>query len=196
MCNQTQTTASKGHMNKLDDTYYIQKTLDGETDFFSRLVDRYSHRIYLLILKIIRQREDAEELTQDVFIKAYKVLSSFKGDCRFSTWLYRIAYNQAISATRKKKHEFLYIEEDTINNVLDQHVDDALNDNDNSELLSKLGKALEVLPPEERGLISLFYTDDHSVEEIAAITGMTESNVKVKLHRTRKKLYVIINEMP
>lgn len=196
MCNQTKITASKGHMNKLDDTYYIQKTLDGETDFFSRLVDRYSHRIYLLILKIIRQREDAEELTQDVFIKAYKVLSSFKGDCRFSTWLYRIAYNQAISATRKKKHEFLYIEEDTINNVLDQHVDDALNDNDNSELLSKLGKALEILPPEERGLISLFYTDDHSIEEIAAITGMTEANVKVKLHRTRKKLYVIINEMP
>ena len=183
-------------MNKLDDLYYIRKTLGGETEFFSRLVDRYSQRVYSLIRKIVRQREEAEELTQDVFMKTYKVLGTFKGDCLFSTWLYRIAYNQAISATRKKKQEFLYIEEDTINNVMDEQVSDVLNDTDNSELLAKLNKALELLEPEERGLITLFYTDDHSVEQIAGITGLTEANVKVKLHRIRKKLYVIINEMP
>lgn len=185
----------KGNMDKLDDIYYIRKTLDGEIEFFSRLVDRYSRQVYLLILKIVRQKEDAEELTQDVFIKAFKVLSSFKGECRFSTWLYRIAYNQSISATRKKRYEFLYIEEETIRNVEDQAVNDALSETDSVELLLKLNRALELLLPDERGLISLFYMEEHTIDEIADITELTATNVKVKLHRIRKKLYVIINGM-
>lgn len=185
----------KGNMDKLDDIYYIRKTLDGEIEFFSRLVDRYSRQVYLLILKIVRQKEDAEELTQDVFIKAFKVLSSFKGECRFSTWLYRIAYNQSISATRKKRYEFLYIEEETIRNVEDQVVNDALSETNSAELLLKLNRALELLLPDERGLISLFYMEEHTIDEIADITELTATNVKVKLHRIRKKLYVIINGM-
>lgn len=156
----------KGDMNELDDTYYIQKVLDGKTEFFSRLVNRYSQRIYWLILKIVRRKEDAEELTQDVFVKTFRVLYTFKGDCRFSTWLYRIAYNTAISATRKKKHEFLYIEEQTINNVLDEKVEQALEDSDNEELLRKLESAREQLNPEERGLIGLFYNEEHTLSLI------------------------------
>lgn len=184
-----------GEMDKLDDLYYIQKTLDGDTSYFSRLVDRYSHQTYLLILKIVRQKEDAEELTQDVFVKIFKVLHSFKGECRFSTWLYRIAYNTALSATRKKKHEFLYIEENTIDNVMDEKVREAIEETDNSERLEKLGKAVELLAPEERGLITLFYMEEHSIEEISSITGLSVSHVKVKLHRIRKKLYIIMEGM-
>lgn len=182
-------------MNELDDTYYIQRTLDGDTEYFSRLVNRYSRPIYLLVFRIVRRKEDAEELTQDIFLKTFRMLSSFKGDCRFSTWLYRVAYNTAISATRKKKYEFLYIEEQTIGNVKDENVETILEDADNEELLKKMEKAVDLLPPDEKALISLFYTEEHSVEEIATITGLTVSNVKVKLHRIRKKLYVIINEM-
>ena len=184
----------KDDMNELDDTYYIRKILDGDMEFFSRLVDRYSHRDYLLILKIVRYKEEAEELTQDVFVKVFQVLHSFKGDCRFSTWLYRIAYNTAISATRKKKREFLYIEENTIDNVLDEKVQETLDDEQNEEQLQKLEKAVSLLPPDERGLISLFYNEAHSIEEIAEITGLSVSNIKVKLHRVRKKLYVILKE--
>lgn len=181
-------------MNELDDTYYIQKILDGDMEFFSRLVDRYSHRIYLLIVKIVRYREEAEELTQDVFVKVFQVLHSFKGDCRFSTWIYRIAYNTAISATRKKKHEFLYIEENTIDNVLDEKVQETLETGENEEQLQKLEEAVNLLPADERGMISLFYTESHSIEEVADITGLSVSNVKVKLYRIRKKLYVIMKE--
>lgn len=182
-------------MNEWDDTYYIKKTLDGETDYFGRLVNRYSHPIFILILKIVRSREDAEELTQDVFLKTFRVLSTFKGDCRFSTWLYRIAYNMAISATRKKKTEFLYIEDRTINNIGEREVEEALNDTENAEQVAKLEQALELLPAEERGLISLFYTESQSIEDIAQVTGMSSSNVKVKLHRIRKKLYVLLTQM-
>lgn len=93
-------------MNELDDTYYIKRTLDGDTEYFARLVERYSHRIYFLIFKIIRQQQEAEEVTQDVFLKTFRLLHTFKGNCRFSTWLYRIAYTTAISATRKKRMNF------------------------------------------------------------------------------------------
>lgn len=179
-------------MNELDDTYYIKKTLDGDTEYFARLVERYSHRIYFLIFKIIRHQQEAEEVTQDVFLKTFQLLHTFKGNCRFSTWLYRIAYTTAISATRKKRNEFLYIEEKTINNVVDSQIDETLNDTEHAELLVKLEKAVELLPAEERGLISLFYMENQPIEDIAVVTGLTESNVKVKLHRIRKKLYLII----
>ncbi len=182
-------------MNELNDTYYIQRTLDGDIDYFSRLVDRYSDRIYALVFKIVRRKEDAEELTQDVFLKTFRQLQTFKGECRFSTWLYRIAYTTAISATRKKRPEFLYLEDRTINNVKDDELEAALNDTDNSEKLEKLGKAVELLPPDERGLITLYYMEAHPIEEIATVTGMTQTNVKVKLHRIRKKLYLIMEEL-
>lgn len=186
----------KDDMNELDDTYYINKVLDGHTEYFARLVDRYSHRMYVLIVKIVRNREEAEEVTQDVFLKTFRTLHRFKGECRFSTWLYRIAYTTAISATRKKRNEFMYLEDLAIDNVADSQVDEAFGRDDSAPLLEKLEKGLALLSPDERGLISLFYTENHSVEEIAAVTGLSESNVKVKLHRIRKKLYLIINDMP
>ncbi len=182
-------------MNELDDTYYIQKTLDGNIEYFSRLIDRYSSKVYALVIPIVRCKEDAEELTQDIFLKTFKVLSGFKGECRFSTWLYRIAYNTAISATRKKKMEFLYVEEQTINNVMEEDMDEVFNESGNNLLLAKLEKAVAQLPPDERALLSLYYTEEQSMEEIAAITHLSISNVKVKLHRIRKKLYIIIQKM-
>ncbi len=182
-------------MHELDDTYYIKKVLDGHTEYFGRLVDRYSHCMYVLIFKIVRNKEEAEEVTQDVFLKTFQTLHKFKGECRFSTWLYRIAYTTAISATRKKRNEFLYLEDLTINNVADSQVDETFNKDDSTLLLAKLEKGIELLSPDERGLISLFYMENHPIEEIAAVTGLSESNVKVKLHRIRKKLYLIINDM-
>ncbi|MBC8602900.1 sigma-70 family RNA polymerase sigma factor [Parabacteroides acidifaciens] len=138
-------------MELYTDTYYIKRIQAGDTACFACLLDKYSRPVHSLILKVVRSREDAEELAQDVFMKVFKHLSSFKGECSFSTWIYRIAYNTAISETRKKKHEFLAIEDTIINNV--------------------------------------------SEEEVATITGFTPSNVKVKLHRIRKKLFVVLKGM-
>lgn len=146
-------------MNEWDDTYYIKKILDGHTEYFARLVDRYSHCMYVLILKIVRSKEEAEEITQDVFLKTFQNLYKFKEECRFSTWLYRIAYTTAISATRKKRNEFLYLEDLTINNVADEQVDEAFNKDDSAQLLTKLEKGIELLSPDERGLITLFYME-------------------------------------
>lgn len=88
-----------------DETQYIARILDGDTECFSAFLDRYSRPLYVLIVQIVGCSEDAEELVQDVFLKAFRCLGSYRGECRFSTWLYRIAYTTAVSATRKKKQD-------------------------------------------------------------------------------------------
>ena len=182
-------------MELCTDTYYIQRILAGDTACFACLLDKYSRQVHSLILKVVRNREDAEELTQDVFIKTFRNLSSFKGDCSFSTWIYRIAYNTAISETRRKKQEFLAIEESLIENVSEEEVTDALGYNSLAEQIELLDAALAMLPPDERALIHLFYMKEKATDDIAIITGLSNSNVKTKLFRIRKKLFVCIKSM-
>lgn len=147
----------------------------------------------LLIVQIVGCSEDAEELVQDVFLKAFRCLGGYRGECRFSTWLYRIAYTTAVSATRKKKQEFLYIEENTINNVPDEKADDILYPTDDEERTARLIQAIDLLNVEEKALITLFYYEEKSIEEIGEVLKLSPGNVKVKLHRTRKKIYVLMN---
>lgn len=181
-------------MELYTDTYYIQRIQAGDVTCFACLLDKYSHPVHTLIFKIVRSREDAEELTQDVFLKVFKNLSSFKGDCGFSTWIYRIAYNTAISSVRKKKHEYLAIEETALTNISEEEISEMLGRTDSSGQIQRLDTALEQLPPDERALILLFYMKEKTVEELATITGLTASNIKVKLHRIRKKLFVLLKE--
>jgi RNA polymerase sigma-70 factor, ECF subfamily len=143
-----------------EETRYIARILDGETEYFSVLLDRYSRPLYSLIVQIVGCSEDAEELVQDVFLKAFRNLSNYKGECLFSTWIYRIAYNTAISATRKKKQEFFYVDENTINNVPDDKADDILCLTDDEERIAKLIHAIDRLTAEEKALITLFYYEE------------------------------------
>ena len=181
-------------MEQKDEKYYISRIQNGHTEDFSVLVDDYSRPLYLLIVQIVDCPEDAEEVLQDVLLKAFRSLNSYKGDCKFSTWLYRIAYNTAISAIRKKKQEFLYIDENTINNVPDERVDDIMSPSDGEERVIRLSQAINRLSGEEKALITLFYYEEKSMDEIGEVLKLTLSNVKVKLHRTRKKIYVLMNE--
>ena len=151
--------------------------------------------VYQYLMSLTHQPDVAEELAQDVFMKVFKHLSSFKGECSFSTWIYRIAYNTAISETRKKRHEFLAIEESVINNVSEQEVAEALDRTDSSDQIQMLDAALAELPPDERAIILLFYMKEKTIDEVATITGLTASNIKVKLHRIRKKLFFVLKGM-
>jgi len=183
-------------MERLSDNYYVEKVRLGETDCFAHLLNRYSKQVFSLIVKIVDNREDAEELAQDVFVKAYKSLSSFRGDSSFSTWIYRIAYNIAVSATRKKTGNFISVDEGMIADMPDDELDEMLlTEAVNEKRISYLKRALEQLPPDERAMIMLFYKDDRSMDDIAFITGLTETNVKTKIFRIRKKLFVLIKAM-
>ncbi|MEG1160913.1 RNA polymerase sigma factor [Bacteroides sp.] len=181
-------------MEQKDETQYIQRILEGDTEYFSVFLDRYSRPLYALIVQMVGCAEDAEELVQDVFLKAFRSLHTYKGDCRFSTWLYRIAYNTAVSSTRKRKHEFLYIEESTIYNVPDEVADSVFGIAEDEERIILLTQAIDRLTVEEKALITLFYYEEKSIEETGEILNLSQANVKVRLHRTRKKLYVLMNE--
>lgn len=143
--------------------------------------------------RIVSNQEDAEELTQDVFLKAFQHLSSFKGTSSFSTWIYSIAYNTAISNARKKKFDTFVMDDTLLANISDTQVDEALND-EGEEQIAKLNRAMEQLDSEEQALISLFYYEEKTLNEVALILGLTESNAKVKLHRIRKKIYVLMKQ--
>lgn len=182
-------------MELYTDTYYIERTLNGDVSCFTCLTDKYSRPIFSLVIKIVRSKEDAEELTQDIFLKIFKNLSAFKGECKFSTWVYRIAYNTALSAIRKKKEEWLAIDESVINNFPDSAVEDTFSESPEDRQVYLLDKALYLLPAEERALILLHYIEEKNIDEIAIISNLTNSNVKVRLHRIRKKLAILIKKM-
>jgi len=181
-------------MDNQEEINYIKRILDaGETNLFSYFLNRYSNSIYSLILRIVPTKEDAEELTQDTFLKAYRKLDTFKGDCSFSTWLFRIGYNTAISFVRKRKIIFPVIDENLLANVPDEAVETIFDKDDDESMLQRLEVAIEKLNAEEKALITLFYMEEKPVAELAIVLELNPENVKVKLFRVRKKLYVLMN---
>lgn len=175
-------------MQNKDDAYYIEKVLGGETEAFAVLVDRHKTLAYNISIGIVKKPEDAEEITQDAFVKAYRSLKNFKGDSKFSTWLYRIVYNSSISHLRKKQRELPTDTESREMMKSSGLIDDDGSQNDEI-LAAALNKAVDALPSGEKTMISLYYYEDSSVEEIAKIMALSVSNVKVRLFRTRKKLH-------
>ncbi|MBN2807425.1 MAG: RNA polymerase sigma factor [Prolixibacteraceae bacterium] len=174
-----------------DDTYYLNLVLSGDTAAFSYLVERYSDMVYSLVLKMLKNETDAEDLTQEIFISVYKSLDKFRGNSKFSTWIYRITYNKAISKLRKSNRIVLSeVEKAADMEDYDEEAQHAPASTD--EQLQQLEAALQALPDDEQVLIMLYYYENESVEAIASITKLSESNVKVKLFRIRKKLKEVL----
>lgn len=178
-------------MEKPGEKELIEEIRNGETALFSRLIDRYNRKVFSLVFRISGNREDAEELTQDVFVKAYFSLRSYRGDSSFSTWLYRIAYNCAVSQVRKGRMSFSDSTE-----VSDLPGDAAEEEYDRKKeySLQLLERAMERISAEERVLLSLYYKEGKSIGELAYIMGLSASNLKIKLYRTRKRLAALIDE--
>jgi RNA polymerase sigma-70 factor (ECF subfamily) len=172
-----------------EDEFYIDQVINGNNKAFASLVDKHKEMVFTIVVKILRNREDAEEIAQDTFVKAFNALSSFKREAKFSTWLYRIAYNAAISKSRKKRHEFTAIDEEMIDNYTTDTVSKSVNELDREEQIAAINTLMEKLPEEENLLLTLFYKKEKTVEEISEISGYSQSNVKVKLYRIRKKMY-------
>lgn len=176
---------------KHDDAHIIDNILKGDTRSYEEIIGRYDKKVFALIAGIVPNRQDAEELVQDVFLKAFRNLGRFNGESSFATWLYRIAYNMAISATRKTRHDHTSIDSIQMSDVDEADIDDALDD---YERIEQLHDAIERLSPEERTLLTLVYTDGKTLAETALIMGITEGNAKVRLHRTRKRLYLLMTK--
>jgi len=181
-------------MSTLDDQHYIDKVLQGETNTFAVLVDRYKDMIFTLALKMIKNREEAEEVAQDTFIKIFNSLSKFKGDSKFSTWIYKIAYNTCLDRLKKNKKEEQNISIDEFSSHLIKTMDNALSTLEDKERKQTIQNCLNLLPSEENFLLTLFYFEDQNLEEIGKIMSINANNVKVKLFRSRQKLAVILKK--
>jgi len=177
-------------MNFRTDNYYIGKIKQGDPSAYAVLVDKYKKLAYNVALQLTENREDAEEVAQDAFVKAYQALDTYKGDSKFSTWLYRIVYNTAISRMRKKKLNTKSIDEDYSTSVSVIATQSSVKKMEVDERKKFINLALERMNGDEKSLLTLFYLEENSVDEVSQVTGLSISNVKVKLHRARKKLYL------
>jgi RNA polymerase sigma factor (sigma-70 family) len=178
----------------LNDQHYIDKTLRGETNAFAVLVDRYKDMIFTLAVKMLKNREEAEEVAQDTFIKIYNSLSKFKGDSKFSTWIYKIAYNTCLDRLKKNKKEENNISIDEFSAHLIKTMDNALSALEEKERKQTIQNCLNLLPSDDSFLLTLFYFEDQNLEEISKVMNITANNVKVKLFRSRQKLAVILKK--
>lgn len=177
-----------------NDQVYINKIIDGDTNAFSVLVDRYKDLVYTLSLRMMKNREEAEEVAQDTFIKMYKSLNKFKGDSKFSTWVYRVAYNTCLDRLKKNKRtqQTVAIDEYTEHQV--KTIDNALDKIEAKERKMVIQQCLEQLSSDDSFILTLFYFEELSLDEIAKIVGLKPNNVKVKLHRSRKRLATILKD--
>ena len=182
-------------MNKTDDLYHIEAVKNGNVQAFSFLVDKYQKMVYSLALKLMKKPEEAEEMAQDTFIKAFQKLDSYEGKSKFSTWLYSITYNGCISELRKRRIEFRSIEDRQISDQDEQKMYDYYTETKKEDQEKYLNLALEKLPEDDQILVTLYYYENQSMDEISMITGLTVSNIKVKIHRARKKMYELLHEM-
>lgn len=177
-----------------DDSFYIEEVLKGNSSAYAPLVEKYKSMVYTICFKIVRKSEEAEELAQDTFLKAFDKLDKFRGEAKFSTWLYRIAYNAAISMTRKRRLEVHALDDFVISNYSEDDARENLDVVEHEEQERMLQTALRTLSDDDYLIINLFYLKEMPVNEISSITGLSAANVKVKLHRIRKKLYAKMQE--
>jgi len=178
-------------MKKLSDQEIIDSVKLGNQSDYSIIVDRYKDKAFSLLKKMLKNEQDAEETLQDCFIKAYNSLSGFKGEAKFSTWFYRIVYNTALtklsSQKRKTENEMSSVDEHfNLKSDYDYNVSER---KDMSEFINEL---VNKLPEKYSAIISLFYLDEMSCEEISNVLDISLSNVKVMLHRSRNALKDII----
>jgi RNA polymerase sigma-70 factor (ECF subfamily) len=173
----------------LPDNELITLVLKGDQQAYKVLVDRYQSYIFTLAYRLMQSREDAEEVAQDVFVKAYRSLADFKGGSKFSTWLYTIAHNTSITYLRKKKQKILAIDDEaTFTQLENQESDFKANQVEDKSKKAMVNRAIEMLAPDDAQIITLFYKGDQSLDEIATVMGMETNTIKVRLFRARQKL--------
>ncbi|MCC6484460.1 MAG: sigma-70 family RNA polymerase sigma factor [Armatimonadetes bacterium] len=172
-----------------DEKQLIERARAGDLDAYGLLYDEYGSGVYNLVLRMLGNAEDAEDVRQEVFLKAHRSLKGFKGEARFSTWLYRIATNVCLDEIRRRKPAASI--EQMGEDGSWEPVKDSSEGHPEQELGRKLSQeavqaALSKVAPHYRVLIVLRHLEDRSYEEIAAIVGCSVNSLNVRLHRARE----------
>ncbi|MFH0842129.1 MAG: RNA polymerase sigma factor [Bacteroidota bacterium] len=167
------------------DSVLVKKAIAGDSGALSQLIDKYKDNAYNLAISIVKDKESAKDITQDSLLKVLENIHLFRNESKFSTWLYRIVYNESLQHILKIKKVNLT---DIESAIIERYPDD-IQSAENESLNVDLNKAIERLETNERHIILLFYLEEKSIKEINTITGLSKPNIKVILHRARKKLY-------
>ena len=175
--------------SKLSDIELIEQTLAGNQFAYADLVKRHQRFVFTLAMRFAKSREDAEEIAQDCFVKAYRSLASFQGQSKFSTWLYSIVYTTAMTFLRKKRIDTDSIDDEGTFVQVESHESAFdINNIENKSRSFYLNQAIAQLLPDDATIITLFYKGEQSLEEIARAMGIETNTVKVKLFRARQRL--------
>ncbi|MCZ2459310.1 MAG: RNA polymerase sigma factor [Chitinophagales bacterium] len=173
----------------LSDNEIISRVLSGDHQAYSGLVERYQNYVFTLTMRFIKNREDAEEVSQDIFVKAFRSLADFRGASKFSTWLYTIVNTTCITFLRKKKLETYSLDHEKVFEVADSK-DSGFRANliEQKSKVNMVNQAIALLDHDDAEIITLFYRSEQSLEEIGQIIGVDPGTAKVRLHRARKRL--------
>ena len=176
----------------MDEKLQIQKVLKGDSSAFGYFVDTYQDMAMTIAYRVCGNIQDSEDIVQDSFVKAFHNLHAFMSESKFSTWFYSIVYNTAVTEYRRSTQNVQYVDYEQPE-ISDMYSDfDTMSMIEENERREMLNKALDMMPRDESLLLNLFYLEDNTIKDIIQITGLTESNIKVKLHRARKRMYDII----
>lgn len=174
---------------ELTDTEIIKMVLAGDQALFAQLVQRYQSYVFTLVLRFTDNREDAEEISQDVFVKAYRSLADFRGDAKFSTWLYTVVRTTCITFLRKKRLDTTSLDNERTSLQLESRESGfKANTIEQKSKHAMVNAAIRMLSPDDSQILTLFYKGEQSLEEIGRVMSLEPNTVKVKLHRARNRL--------
>jgi len=175
-------------LSKKTDIEIIDLVLAGNQAAYADLVKIHQRYVFTLAMRFTRSREDAEEVAQDTFVKAYRSLNNYQRSAKFSTWLYTIVYHTAMSHLRKKRLNTSSIDDDENSLQLESYASDDAFSVEKKSRSFYVNQAIGMLLPDDATIITLFYQGEQSLEEIANVMGIEANTVKVKLHRARHRL--------
>lgn len=172
----------------MNEKQLIKQVLKGDSSSFGYFVDTYQDMAMTIAFRLLRNQQDAEDVVQNAFVKAYHNMHTYRSSSKFSTWFYRIVYNTAITAYNKIKNrsEDYDIDRREIDPIRSES--NAVESMEQQEQKERVEEALRKLPESEAIVVSFYYLEEYSIKEISEIMSLTKSNVKIKLFRARKKL--------
>ena len=176
------------------ESIYLRKILAGDISGFSYFIDQYKDMAFSIAFRIVNNREDAEEIVQDSFMKAFRAVHTFRHDSKFSTWFYRIVVNQSLTKRARDKTEAPTIDLSKIPDIAVDQLESAYKKMTHDDQKKYIDMVLEELGSEDSLLLTLYYLNENSIDEIIEITAITRENVKMKLHRARKKMYGLLEQ--
>lgn len=177
------------------DEYYVNKVREGDINSFSYFIDKYKNIAFSIALKIVKNKQDAEEIVQDSFLKAYKSIDTFKGTAKFSTWLYKIVFNKSISKTRLKKLTTETLENRSQDSCNFIEINEAIQNIKQHEREYYIKLALRNLDEIDYVILTLYYYEEKTIKEIGEITNLDAPYIKVRLHRARGKLHFELKKL-